>query len=136
METLIGSLGWPLAVTVFVLGSLVLFRNQIGARAWDHDAGFHMKFVQTGGARIGSMNASWPFATLSADRHAIVLCCLFKFAFPRDGIIRLSRYRGFFSTGLQIEHDVPRYPRFMVFWTFSFDVLKAKLEALGYMVRD
>jgi hypothetical protein len=50
--------------------------------------------------------------------------------------MRLSRYRGFISTGLQIEHGVPRYPRFMVFWTFSYDVLKAKLEALSYTVRD
>jgi hypothetical protein len=48
----------------------------------------------------------------------------------------LSRYRGFTSSGLQIEHTVPRYPRFMLFWTFSFDALKAELESLGYAVRD
>jgi hypothetical protein len=93
-------------------------------------------FAQIGGARIGFINATWPLARLSADRDAIALRCLFKFIFPRDRITGLSRYRGFISTGLQIEHNVPRYPGFMLFWTFSFDVLKVELEALGYTVRD
>jgi hypothetical protein len=93
-------------------------------------------FAQVGGARIGFVNATWPLARLSADRDAIALRCLFKFTFPRDRIARLARYRGFVSTGLQIEHTVPRYPGFMLFWTFSFDVLKAELEALGYTVSD
>jgi hypothetical protein len=99
--------------------------------------GFHMgsTFSQIGGARIGFINATWPLAQLSADRDAIALRCLFKFTFPRQKIARLSRYRLFFSTGLQIEHTVPRYPRFMVFWG-SFKRLKVELEALGYTVHD
>ena len=70
-------------------------------------------FAQIGGARIGFINATWPLARLSADRDAIALRCLFKFTFPRRRITRLSRYRGFVSTGLQIEHTVPRYPGFI-----------------------
>jgi hypothetical protein len=93
-------------------------------------------FAQIGGARIGFINATWPLARLSADRDAIALRCLFKLTFPRHKITRLSRYRGFISTGLQIEHTVRRYPGFMLFWTFSFDTLKMELEALGYTVRD
>jgi hypothetical protein len=93
-------------------------------------------FTQIGGARIGFINATWPLALLSAQRDSIALRCLFKFTFPRDRITRLSRYRGFISTGLQIEHTVPRYPAFMLFWTFSFDTLKVELEALGYAVRE
>jgi hypothetical protein len=94
-------------------------------------------FAQIGGARIGFINATWPFARLSATPEAIALRCLiFKFTFPRDSITRLSRYKGFSSSGLQIEHKVARYPAFMLFWTFSFDTLKAELEALGYAVRD
>ncbi len=95
-----------------------------------------LAFAQIGDARIGFINATWPLARLSADRDAIALRCLFKFRFPRDRVTRLSRYRGFISTGLQIEHTVPRYPGFMLFWTFNFDMLKAELEALGYTVRD
>jgi hypothetical protein len=91
-------------------------------------------FAQIGGARIGSatwplarMNASSPFARLSADRDAIVLRCLFKFTFPRDRITRLSIYRGLLSFGLLVEHPVPRYPGFMLFWT--------SLEAAGTIAR-
>jgi hypothetical protein len=94
------------------------------------------RLAQIGGARIGFINATWPLAQLSADRDAIALRCLFRFTFPRHKITRLSRYRRFFSTGLQIEHTVSRYPRFMVFWGFSFERLKAELEALGYTVLD
>jgi len=101
--------------------------------------GFHMtqRFAQIGGARIGFFNATWPFARLSADGDAIALRLLFiKFTFPRDKIRRLSRYRAFMSTGLQIEHAVGRCPKFMLFWTFDFDTLRAELEARGYEVRD
>ena len=94
-------------------------------------------FAQIGGARIGFLNATWPFARLSADGDAIALRLLIvKFTFPREKIRRLSRYRGFMSTGLQVEHAVGHYPKFMLFWTFDFDTLKAELEALGYEVRD
>jgi hypothetical protein len=101
--------------------------------------GFHMTqtFAQTGGARIGVLNATWPFARLSADRDTIALRLLFiKFTFPRDKIRRLSRYRAFISTGLQIEHTVGHCPKFMLFWTFDFDTLKAELEARGFQVQD
>jgi hypothetical protein len=93
-------------------------------------------FAQIGGARIGLFNASWPFARLSATRDAIALRCGFKFTFPRDAIRRLSRHDGAFSTGLRIEHDVPGYPAFFVFWTFRFETLSAQLQALGYEIGD
>jgi hypothetical protein len=100
--------------------------------------GFHTAstFTRIGGARIGFINATWPLAQLSAERNAIALRCLFKFTFPRHRITRLSRYRSFMSTGLQIEHTLPRCPRFMVFWGVGFNRLKADLDALGYTVRD
>jgi hypothetical protein len=94
-------------------------------------------FAQIGGARIGFFNATWPLARVSADRDAIVLRLfpfIIKFTFSHDSITRLSRYRGLTSTGLQIEHKVPHYPRFMLFWTFDFDTLKAELQSLGYTV--
>ena len=90
---------------------------------------------QIGGARIGLFSATWPFAWLTADRDAIALRCLFKFTFPREQIASLSRYR-LISTGLKIEHTIPRYPKFIVFWALNFDMLKVDLEALGYTVSD
>jgi hypothetical protein len=99
---------------------------------------FHMMptFSQIGGARIGFFNATWPFAKLSATREGISLRCGFKFEFPKDKIYRLSRYKDHFSNGLQIQHNVSRYPEFFVFWRFNFERLKRELEALDYKVRE
>jgi len=40
------------------------------------------------------------------------------------------------SNGLRMEHSVPRYPAFFVFWTFDFPALKRELEALGHPISD
>jgi hypothetical protein len=93
-------------------------------------------FRQTGGARIGFFNASWPLARLSATREAVSLWCGLRFTFPKESIRRLSWHRGWMSNGLRIEHGVPRYPEFFVFWTFDFPTLKRALEALGHQVSD
>jgi hypothetical protein len=98
-------------------------------------------FSQIGGARIGFVNATWPFARFSATSEAVSLRCGFNFTFPKDKIYRLSRYDGianafYTPTGLQIQHDVPSYPVFFVFWTFNFERLKRELEALRYKVRE
>jgi len=45
-----------------------------------------------------------------------------------------QKVRGVFSTGLQIEHSIPRRPPFVVFWTFGFAELKQELERYGYTV--
>jgi hypothetical protein len=56
--------------------------------------------------------------------------------------IQATADRGFFSVGLRIEHSVESAPEFVVFWaswffwTFKFDVLKMRLESLGYEVHD
>ena len=34
---------------------------------------------------------------------------------------------GTISTGLRIEHTVPHYPKFMVFWALKFAMLKVEL---------
>jgi len=57
-----------------------------------------------------------------------------------DGVARESR--GLFSLGLRIEHTVPVFPSFVVFWiSFAwsrapFARLKEKLESLGYTVHE
>lgn len=93
----------------------------------------------TGGARIGWLNYSFPFCTLYADRQFLKLACLGnKYVFPREQIIRLSRYQFFVLEGLQIEHRDTSLPEFVVFgasmffWTSGFRRLKMGLEQLGY----
>ena len=87
------------------------------------------------------MNATIPFATLSGDGDALRLSCLGQeYVFFRSSIESLSRHRGIFSIGLRIQHTVPTYPQFVVFWvapfprSARFSSLKKELESLGYTV--
>jgi hypothetical protein len=105
--------------------------------------GDNANFSQNGGARIDSWNVTIPYAVLSAYRDALRLSCLGQdYVFPKDRIIALSRHRGLFTVGLRIEHDVPLYPAFIVFWVAvffkrtRFTLIKERLNALGYEVKD
>ncbi len=96
---------------------------------------------QIGGARLGSLNATYPFATLSADSQELSLLCLGReYVFPRSSIPTLRRHRGLLSVGLRIEHTVRAHPQFVVFWasvffwTSGFQRLRRRLEGLGYTV--
>ena len=99
-------------------------------------------FKVTGGARIGArFNATYPLAELSADDKGLRLTCPgHNFFFPREEIRRLSKYRGWVSIGLRIEHTQDATPAIIVFWasllpwTSGFDRLKRALEVLGYDV--
>jgi len=100
-------------------------------------------FTQTGGARLGMFNATWPFATLSATPDRLCLSCFGrKYDFPKSSIRSLSKYSGIFSTGLRIQHTESSFPEFVVFWVslfFSssgFTKFKGQLESLGYEIRD
>jgi hypothetical protein len=99
-------------------------------------------FSEPGGARLGWQNVTAPFATLSGGHDALRLSCFDEdYLFDRANIVRLSKFRGMFSIGLQILHTVPTYPEFVVSWVSvapwgsRFARLKAKLESLSYEVR-
>jgi hypothetical protein len=98
-------------------------------------------FSKTGGARLNDFNATYPYATLSGDSDALNLICLGRnYHFPKSSIRRLSKYRGLFSVGLQIEHSEALLPEFVVFWaslffwTSGFKRVKVELEKLGYEI--
>jgi hypothetical protein len=94
-------------------------------------------FSQTGGARIGLFNATWPLATLTATSDALRLTAPGReCSFAKSDIRCLSRHGGLFSADLRIEHAGPTCPEFVVFWTFRFAALKSGLERLGYDVRQ
>lgn len=98
------------------------------------------RFKQIGGARVGrsswfGLNATFPFAALEVTQEQISLWVIgIPYRFPHDTITRLSRYRGFFSSGLRIEHSMDGYAPFVVFWTFDFGALEQRLTELGYRV--
>ncbi len=89
--------------------------------------------VRAGASRLGAVNASWPFAQLRADESTLVVTCFGnRWVFPKSSIARLGRHRGFFSTGLRIEHNVEAVAVFFVFWCFRFAALQRELEQRGY----
>jgi len=96
--------------------------------------------AETGGYRVGrtawlALNASWPFGTLEIHSDRLVLRTLFRrYTFPRDSIVALSVFSGFFSRGLRIEHSIPSYPRFVVFWSSHMSRLQQRLISVGFHV--
>jgi hypothetical protein len=100
-----------------------------------------MTFSQIGGARVGLMNATWPFAKLVAGLDELTLRVLvFKFTFPKGSIARVSEYNGllagvlprFITSGLRIEHHNKNAPNFIVFWTPHSSALLKQLASMGY----
>jgi hypothetical protein len=101
-------------------------------------------FSQKGGARVGWKNITWPYAILSGGCEALRLSCFGQdYVFHKSKIEGLSKFRGMISVGLQIDHTVPLYPEFIVFWISPipwtarpFERLKTRLESLGYQVLE
>jgi hypothetical protein len=60
-----------------------------------------------GGARIGWLNASWPFAKLTSSRKALALSCLGSFEFSPAQVVAIEPYRWFLSHGVRIHHNRP-----------------------------
>jgi hypothetical protein len=99
------------------------------------------EIYEIGGIRIGdtvvAFNATVPFVALTATRSELQLDYPGgKFVFPRKSVNVLRKHRGFFSKGVRIEHTLIEHPEFIVFWTFHFKRVKAKLLALGYEFQE
>jgi len=95
-------------------------------------------FTQTGGCRIGknswlALNATVPFATLVVSEGNLTLKALSKiYVFEKADVQRIVDYSGLFSQGVQIQHTVAKYPKFVVFWTFKLDELRVNLQTSGF----
>ncbi len=106
-----------------------------------------MEYVATGGARwgyslMGSVGATWPFATLLASPDGIQIDVDFLFweikslKFNRQEIVSINRYRNFFNDGITIKHTKKDYPPFIGFGNFNFNLLKEKLHKFGYEISE
>lgn len=72
-------------------------------------------------ARIGWVNATWPFAALSVREEALTVNVgiLGRYTFRRDQVVSIDSYVGMIPLlggGIRIEHTVAEYPRRIVFW--------------------
>ncbi|HPF31368.1 MAG TPA: hypothetical protein PLO25_03660 [Candidatus Saccharibacteria bacterium] len=76
---------------------------------------------KTGGARIGMMNASWPFATLKASKNKLELnVTIFgNLVFTSQDITSVEPYGSipFLRKGIKINHKVKSYKSNVIFWT-------------------
>jgi hypothetical protein len=98
-------------------------------------------FTQQGGYRIGrnawlSFNASWPLGSLEVRSGQLALCTITRrLVFPVTSVTAISTYYGMFSVGIRIEHTVPEYPRFIVFWSRQPEVLIERLKGAGFPIQ-
>ena len=88
---------------------------------------------------VGTINASWPFARLSASPNQIEIRVLFplawrRFVLTRGDVILVHKQRGLLNTGVRFEHKSRMAPEFLLFWTFSPDTLVRRLGELGFPV--
>jgi hypothetical protein len=94
--------------------------------------------VWKGGARLGSKNATWPFAQLFLTPTALTLrvAVLGTFAFAPAQVKKVESYGmiPFFGKGVRIHHQIPNYPEKVVFWYLCANpqFLVDEIRALGY----
>lgn len=97
-------------------------------------------YTEVGGFRVGCWNASFPFATLSVSHDQIILTTVSillgtkVYSIQKDQIRAITKYRGLFSSGINLSvYDVAT-PAPLVFWTFRFSHLRKVLEEHGYTI--
>ncbi len=91
-----------------------------------------------GGARIGSMNATWPFAQLRLTPEHVVLQVVFlgTYVFRRQQVTSVEPYGliPFVGKGVRIHHRVDAYPKKIVFWYFCVNPqpIAERIRQYGY----
>jgi hypothetical protein len=93
-----------------------------------------------GGAQVGRVRASWPFARLTASAQELSLSAalLGSFRFSPDQVVALEARASFLflGSGLRIVHTVHGYPEKIEFWPLgSAKRLIEKITALGFQPR-
>jgi hypothetical protein len=93
---------------------------------------------ETGGARIGMANATWPFANLTVNENRLTLnaSIIGNLTFKPSDIISIETYSviPLLGQGIRIHHKVSNYKDKVVFWTFKnpHELIK-KIEETGFL---
>ena len=96
------------------------------------------EFKNTGGAKIGALKSSWPFADLTVSRNKFELnvSLIGKLVFLPGDIISLTPQPGGYKmgAGIKIHHKVPQYKDEVLFWSSKSPAeLLREIEATGFM---
>lgn len=77
----------------------------------------------TGGAKVGCVSASWPFAKLSINDKELGLnvSMIGRYKFGSEQVVSIEKYVmiPFLAWGLKINHNVESYPKQIVFYSFT-----------------
>ena len=96
------------------------------------------KFTLTGGARIGSSNATYPFANLYVDKEILKLnaSIIGNLIFEPKDIISIEPYVFIpvIGQGIKINHRVEKYNSKVIFWTFKEpNFVITEIQKTGFM---
>lgn len=90
----------------------------------------------TGGARIGMANATWPFASLKVTKERLELnaTIIGNLVFRPSDIVSIEPYSSFMSSGLKINHNVPKYKDKVIFWTLkNTNEVINQIQQIGFL---
>jgi hypothetical protein len=91
-----------------------------------------------GGAHVGWMHASWPFAKLTAEADTLTLSCLGTYTFTPSEVVALEPYGSIpvLARGIRIRHNRRDYPKKIVFWCMgSRDSALTEVAGTGFAPR-
>ena len=90
-----------------------------------------------GGAKIGKMSNSWPFATLTATKEELRLNAPMtgNYSFKPADIIAIEPFTYFLNKGLRIKHNIKEYKENVEFWTFKDpEAILNQIRMIGFKV--
>jgi len=95
-------------------------------------------YTITGGARVGGVNATWPFAKLSAtpDQLTVAVGIVGTYSFTPDQVATIERYVKIplLGWGVRIHHCNPHYPASVIFWCLGNpDAVICGIQDAGFL---